>query len=130
MWVGLDDDLNWILEVLSKEYELKNRGRLGSGREDVRRIDILGRIVEWTEEGVKWSGDPRHQRILEEHFGMNADTKVLSKNGYDDDPEQDDPNDDLDKVEGKVFRGLAARLNYMAQDNVFIQFPAKEICRT
>jgi hypothetical protein len=60
---------------------------------------------------------------------MNTSTKVLSKNGYDDDPEQDDPNDNLDKEEGKVFRGLAARLNYMAQDNMFVQFPAKEICK-
>ena len=25
---------------------------------------------------------------------------------------------------------LAARLNYMAQDNPMIQFPAKEICRS
>ena len=31
--------------------------------------------------------------------------------------------------ECKAFRMLAARLNYMAQDNPWLQFPAKEICR-
>jgi hypothetical protein len=131
VWEGRDEELDWILQVLSKEYELKNRGRLGFGPQDVRRIDILGRVIELTDEGIKWSGDPRHQQILEDHFGMQSDTKVLRKNGYDDDEFQQDgnPNEELDQEEGKVFRGLAARLNYMAQDNMLIQFPAKEICK-
>ncbi len=118
------------MQILSEEYELKNRGRLGFGPKDVRKIDILGRVIELTEKGIKWSGDPRHQQLLEDHFGMKPDTKVLSKNGYDDELQQDDDtNEDLDKEEGKVFRGLAARLNYMAQDNMLLQFPAKEICK-
>ena len=29
----------------------------------------------------------------------------------------------------KAFRMIAARLNYMAQDNPWLQFPAKEVCR-
>ncbi len=130
VWEGREEDLDWILKVLEKEYELKNRGRLGFGPKDVKRIDILGRVIELTDEGIMWSGDPRHQQLLEEHFGMKEDTKVLSKNGYDDEPQQDDDtNEELDTEEGKVFRGLAARLNYMAQDNMFLQFPAKEICK-
>jgi hypothetical protein len=130
VWEGRDEDLDWILQVLSKEYELKNRGRLGFGPKDVRKIDILGRVIELTNEGIKWTGDPRHQQLLEDHFGMNADTKVLSKNGYDDDPEPEDgTNEELTADEGKTFRGLAARLNYMAQDNLFLQYPAKEICK-
>ena len=31
--------------------------------------------------------------------------------------------------ECKEFRMLAARLNYTAQDNPWLQFPAKEVCR-
>ena len=31
--------------------------------------------------------------------------------------------------ECKAFRMIAARLNYMAQDNPWLQFPAKEVCR-
>jgi hypothetical protein len=130
VWEGRDEELDWILHLLSTEYELKNRGRLGFGPKDVRKIDILGRVVELTEKGIKWSGDPRHQQLLEDHFGMKSDTKVLNKNGYDDEPQQnDDANEELDQEEGKVFRGLAARLNYMAQDNMLLQFPAKEICK-
>ena len=31
--------------------------------------------------------------------------------------------------ECKAFRMIAACLNYMAQDNPWLQFPAKEVCR-
>ena len=37
--------------------------------------------------------------------------------------------DDLTTTKCKNFRMLAARLNYMAQDNPTIQFSAKEVCR-
>jgi Reverse transcriptase (RNA-dependent DNA polymerase). len=130
VWEGRDEDLDWVLNLLEKEYELKNRGRLGFGPKDVRKIDILGRVIELSEEGITWKGDPRHQDLLEEHFGMNGDTKVLTKNGYDDGPQDtDDPEEELSSEECKVFRMLAARLNYMAQDNSWLQFAAKEICR-
>ena len=59
---------------------------------------------------------------------MNDRTKALTKNGYDDDREQGgraEEDDELTGVECKNFRTLAARLNYMAQDNPTIQFPAK-----
>ena len=132
IWEGCDDNLDWVLGVLEKEYELKNRGRLGPGPNDVRKIDMLGRVIEYTKEGITWSGDPRHQKLLEQYFGMDNSTKVLSKNGYDEDgrSEQCEDDDDLTSIERKAFRMLAARLNYMAQDHVWLQFPAKEICRS
>ena len=34
-------------------YDVKVRGILGSGKRDVREIEILGRSLRWTEEG--WS---------------------------------------------------------------------------
>ena len=75
-------------------------------------------------------GDSRHRQLLEEHFGMNDDTKVLNKNGYDDEPQgEENIEDELSIEESKVFRMLAARLNYMAQDNMYLQYAAKEICR-
>jgi hypothetical protein len=65
VWEGREEDLDWILKVLEREYELKNRGRLGFGPKDVRKIDILGRVIELTDQGIKLSGDPRHQQLLE-----------------------------------------------------------------
>ena len=130
VWEGRDKDLDWVLAVLEKEYGLKNRGRLGFGPNDVRKIDMLGRIIELTDDGISWGGDPRHLKKLEEYFGMDENTNTLSKNGYDEGESADEVEDyELTREECKSFRMLAARLNYMAQDNVWLQFPAKEVCR-
>ena len=62
---------------------------------------------------------------------MDDKTKVLTKNGYEDGPEQVELREtELSMEECKAFRMIAARLNYMAQDNnPWLQFPAKEVCR-
>ena len=54
----------------------------------MREIDILGRIVELADDGITSEGDPRHQDMLEEYFGLDRSSKVLSKNGHPDDREQ------------------------------------------
>ena len=60
---------------------------------------------------------------------MNDTTKTLNRNGYaDENKDEQEKNEDLTKEECKAFRMLAARLNYMAQDHAWLQFPAKEIC--
>ena len=92
---------------------------------------MLGRVIEYGEEGIEWMGDPRHQVKLEEYFGMTEHTKILGRNGYDVEGKdvEEEHHGDLTKEEVRNFRMLAARLNYMAQDNMWIQFAAKEICR-
>ena len=124
---GLDEDLDYILKVLEANYELKNRGRLGSGAKDLKQIDLLGRIIKLEEDGITWQGDPRHQRLLEDYFGMDSTTKTLSKNGYDDGDTNDE--EGLTEAEFRSYRMLAARLNYLAQDNPMVQYTAKEVCR-
>jgi hypothetical protein len=66
-----------------------------------------------------------------EHFGVKDHTKALTKNGYEDDRDQEwqDDVDELAPEECRKFRMLAARINYMAQNNPMLQFPAKEGCR-
>ena len=62
-WEGIDEDLDWVQKLLEDKYELKNRGRLGFGPNDVRKIDMLGRVIELTHEGITWQGDPRHLQL-------------------------------------------------------------------
>ena len=58
---------------------------------------------------------------------MDDKTKVLTKNGYEDGPEQDELREtELSMEECKVFWMIAARLNCMAQDNPSLQF---QVCR-
>ena len=130
VFTGLDDDLDYVLKVLQNCYEIKNRGRLGSDKGDVQEIDILGRTVSMHDWGISWAADPRHKQMITDYFGMNGDTKPLSKNGYKEEVHgEGEPDKELDGTEAKNYRALAARVNYMAQDNPCVQFSAKEICR-
>jgi hypothetical protein len=128
MFVGPDEDLDYIWEVLNKNYEIKNRGRLGSGKEDKKEIDMLGRTIKYQEWGLSWEGDSRHRKLLMEYFGMNGDTKALVKNGYKED-ETVGGDRELGEQDMKAYRMLAARLNYMSQDNPTVQYSSKECCR-
>ena len=54
----------------------------------------------------------RDTKLLEKHFGMGSSTKVLTKNGYPEDPEQGRQQADevpLTAGEAKTYRMLAAR---------------------
>ena len=104
-----------VQKLLEDKYELKNRGRLGFGPNGVRKIDMLGRVIELTHEGITLQGDPRHFDLMQEYFGMDDKTKILTKNGYEDGPEQVQLREtELSMEECKAFRMIAARLNYMA----------------
>ena len=130
---GVDDELDFVESVLKANYEIKVRGRLGSGERDVQEIDMLGRKIRWHAWGISWEGDGRHKKLLEEYFGMDGNSKPLVKNGYKDDGKDDELEggleEELGSEEGRAFRTLAARLNYMGQDDPTVQFAAKEICR-
>ena len=47
VFVGVDRVLDFVLRVLKGSYELKDRGRLGSGDHDTREVDMLGRKIWW-----------------------------------------------------------------------------------
>ena len=61
-FVGNDEDLDWFEDMISKEFEVKVRGRLGIDKEDIKSIRILSRVVEWTEEVIWYEADQRATR--------------------------------------------------------------------
>jgi hypothetical protein len=131
VFTGFDEDLDWALALMQSQYEIKNRGRLGPDKGDVQEIDILGRIVGYHEWGISWKADPRHRKMILEHFGFSGETKSLTKNGYKEDAnvEGEFAEESLQPEEDRGFRAIAARANYMAIDVPNVQFPTKEVCR-
>ena len=81
---GYDSDLDFIVKVLESEYEIKVRGRLCPGPQDVREMGVLGRILNYEEWGCSWKADPRHRRMIIEHFGFNELTKSVTTTGVKD----------------------------------------------
>ena len=70
-----------------------NRGFLGpSGYHDcVRSIRVLGRIVEWTADGITWEAHSRHPELIRKSFGVTA--RSVATPGF---------RDKLDDIEGEV----------------------------
>ena len=53
-FAGTESELRKIEAKMHEWYDVKVRGILGSGKRDVHEIEILGRNLTWTEEGL-WS---------------------------------------------------------------------------
>ena len=102
-------------------YDVKVRGVLGSGKRDVHEIEILGRNLTWTEEGLEYEGSDKH-RLNEESKAVNSAAVKPEEIGQEEDMEI------LDASETKRFRSLAATLNYMSSDRSDVQYAAKEVC--
>ena len=68
--LGTDNDLNFVIGAIKKEFEVKVRGRLGSGKEDDKSVRILNRIIRWTHSGIRVEADPRHVEILIKEMGF------------------------------------------------------------
>ena len=95
----------------------------------MRELTVLNRVLRWTDEGVEYEADPRQAEKLIEGLGLDSGCKSTATPGLKPVIEKliDDP--PLTASSHTVFRALAARANYLAQDRPDLQFAAKEICR-
>ena len=62
--LGSDADLDWFEREVKGKFEVKVRGRLGPGADDLKSIRILNRIIEWTQDGLWYEADQRHAEIF------------------------------------------------------------------
>ena len=83
-------------------------------------------MLRWGDAGLEYEADPKHRRIVLESLGFDEGTRVLSSNG--DKEDKWEPGDDevLDRGEAKLFRGMAARLNFLSLDCPNLQFAVKQ----
>lgn len=56
VFVGLDEEFDFVLGVLREQYEFKDRGRLGNVENDKKEVGVLGRKIRWREWGLTWEG--------------------------------------------------------------------------
>ena len=108
----------WTIEAKMHEwYDVKVRGILGSGKRDEHEIEILGRNLTWTEEGLEYEGSDKHRQELLEGLGLNEESKAVNSVAVK--PEEIGQEEDtvvLDASETERFRSLASMLNYMSSD--------------
>jgi hypothetical protein len=126
---GVEEDLLWIKELMEEWFEIKVRAILGQDEGDQKEVVILGRIVRWKDWGIEYEADPKHKKIVEEYFGFESGSRALTHNGDKDEKEEEWEAEELDKDEAKVYRGLAARINFMSLDCPDLQFASKPVSR-
>jgi hypothetical protein len=127
-FLGYEKDLDDIEEKMGSWYDIKVRGRLGDGPEDVKKIDILNRSIIWTGEELVYRADEKHAEILLKELGLEDGSRGLTSPT---EKEVEEAGDELtlSPVEATRYRALTARANYLAQDRADIQFAVKELCR-
>ena len=95
-------------------FEVKVRAWLGPDKSDDSEVTILGRTVRW--KGIEYEADPRHRSEVLNYFGFNDRTSGQLTNGRVDESKTEVDEVELSDFEATKFRGLAARVNFLAQD--------------
>ena len=126
--LGRDEDLDYFQNGIQGEFEVKVRGRLGSGKNDDKCMRILNRIVRWTDAGLRVEADPRHVEILIKEMGL-GEANAVKTPGVKDRDKGEHGEQPLDKAEASMYRSCVARANYLAQDRPDIAYAVKEACR-
>ena len=134
--VGPLMSIKWLNVKMRAKYDIKSQV-VGPEEECDKELKILGRIIRWTSKGLEYEPDQRHAEILVRDLGMCGSRPVAtpgtkdereaeSKHKEDDEYDGDDP---MTSESATKYRGLAARLNFLAMDRSDLQYAAKECCK-
>ncbi len=127
---GTGQHLLWVADLMRSWFEIKVRALLGPDEGDDKHVVILGRHVRWTAEGIEYEADPKHRKLIMEHFGFDEESSGLVFNGEKDWKKEEEWEEVLlEKDEATVFRGVAARANFLSLDCPDLQFPVKQMSR-
>ena len=126
--LGFQGSLDWFRQRIQERYEVEFRGRIGPGAQDDKSTRLLNRVLEWTEEGIRYEPDQQHADIIVKELGLESSKKTVFTAGVKtaDEPEDSIP---LEEQEATIYRALVARGNYLAQDRSDIQHAVKELSR-
>ena len=105
--------------------DIKFRGIMGSGRDDTKEIEILGRTLRRTNKGLELEASRNPRLKLLRDFGLNEDSKGLSCPVVQDKGKEEEGRV-LCKHEASKFRGGVALMNFLGQDRPDVQFATKQ----
>ena len=98
---------------MAKWFEIKVRGILGGGPKDDKEIVILGRVVQWCKDGIRYQADPKHRRLLLEHFGLGEGSRSLKSNGEKEVEDKGEEKEELEPGENNNFSGLGGQGEFL-----------------
>ena len=124
---GTAEDLKFIEEQIKQRFDIKTQS-VGLSQGFERRAKVLNRIVRVDEFGYTLEADPRHARLIIEELGMERASGTSTPI---DDQTRDGATEGelLSAGEAKLYRGMAARLNYLSIDRPDLRVPAQYASR-
>ena len=70
-------------------FDIKMRGIVGGDDGDLKEMVILGRVVRWTKDGLRYEAGPKHRKLVMEKFGFDEESKPAAANGAKADKEEE-----------------------------------------
>ena len=112
---------------LGARYDIKSEF-VGPDAHHQQNIRALNRSIRWTQRGLEYEPDQRHAELIIRDMGMGKShptpTRGIAATKAEEQPYEQSPQ--LNCNDATAFRGLAARLNYLALDRPELQFAAKQ----
>ena len=98
-------------------YGIQDRGMLGSGVEEIKKVTLLKRTVRCTDEGIEYEADGEHRRKLMQAEGVEEESNSVGGPSVkmDDELEKMDLRG-LEKEEHEKLWSMGATINYQGQD--------------
>ena len=76
--LGTTEGLSKYEAGMKKTFECKMKGRLGRGRDDLKEMRVLNRIVRITDDGLLYEADPRHAELLAKSLNLENCNKMVT----------------------------------------------------
>ena len=90
---------------------------------------IINRIVEWTDSGITYEGDQRHVEICMKDLGVDRNSKAVATPIDKTEKLEKEEIQTLDLSTSTRYRGMVARMNFLAQDRSDIQQAVKDLSK-
>ena len=136
---GSSANVLWMKKEFEKRFEVTTHN-LGPEAGQEREVRVLNRVIRWTKDGLEYEPDQRHSEIAIRELGLEG-ARAATTPGTKEEvalagiPEVASKSWPvfaarlMPPAEATRYRGIAARLNFLAQDRVDLQYACKEASR-
>ena len=121
--------IKWTEEQLKSEYAIKAEA-LRPEPELSQEVKILNRTIRWCGDKLEYEADGRHAEVIIEACEVQSCREAKTPGVHESTVEASmQVGAEMNDHEKTKFRGVAARINYLAMDRSDLQFAAKDLCR-
>ena len=93
--------MDWFRQKIANQFPVKFRARLGPAKDDDTSVIIMNRIVEWSNEGIRYEVDHMHAELIIEDMSLSSEANPVVTFGT---AETEDKHEHLSKADVTKYR--------------------------